>query len=317
MVADLLVIHKAGIRLYGFVHQRPCKLPVRTDSAGFQSFPDGGDNVFSNVSGVGSRIGEHLVILVKTLHNVQCFFCGKTIFLVGFSLKSGQVVQTGSHGLFGFFLDSGHFQTGSLGFPADFFCLFPGKSAETFCFFIPPGPFHILGFHGNAVVFLWGKLADFLFSSGDHGKGGSLHTAAGKLCIVFACQCPRCVNADKPVRLCTGNSSPVEIIVLFRIFQAGKSLTDCLVGNGRNPETLTRLLIVRLVKNPPRHQLAFTAGICRNDHLTDIFPRKLCRHSVILFSRLRNDLDLQFLRHHRQNCHIPFLILFIIVLRVF
>ena len=153
------------------------------------------------------------MILVKTLHNVQCFFCGKTIFLVGFSLKSGQVVQTGSHGLFGFFLDSGHFQTGSLGFPADFFCLFPRKSAEAFCFFIPPGPFHILGFHGNAVVFLWGKLADFLFSSGDHGKGGSLHTAAGKLGVVFAGQRSCAVHAHQPVSLCSCNSGAVKVVV--------------------------------------------------------------------------------------------------------
>ena len=71
------------------------------------------------------------------------------------------------------------------------------------------------------------------------------------------------------------------------------------------------------VENPPRHQLTLASGIGCNDNLIHVLPRKLCRHRMVLFSRMRNNLDLQFFRHHRQNCHIPFLILFVIVFRIF
>ena len=255
--------------------------------------------------------------LIEALHQIQGLFCRITEPCTGIALQLRQIVE--QRRLFLFFLLFYFLQDKRIPFCffCDLLCLFRIRNPCPARFFVLPGVYCAACCCHYGVVRLRDKFSDFLLALCNHGERRCLHTAAGKLCIVFACQCPRCVNANKPVRLCTGNSSPVEIIVLFRIFQAGKSLTDCLVGNGRNPETLARLLIVRLVKNPPRHQLAFTAGICRNDHLTDIFPRKLCRHSVILFSRLRNDLDLQFLRHHRQNCHIPFLILFIIVLRVF
>ena len=56
----------------------------------------------------------------------------------------------------------------------------------------------------------------------------------------------------------TGNGSAVEIVVPFRILQIGKTLTDRLVRHRGNPETLTRLLVMCFVENPPRHQLTHT-----------------------------------------------------------
>lgn len=44
-------------------------------------------------------VGKDFVILVEPLHDIQSFLCRKAVFLIGFSLKSGQVIKPRRIGL--------------------------------------------------------------------------------------------------------------------------------------------------------------------------------------------------------------------------
>ena len=49
--------------------------------------------ILRQVAGVGSRIGEHLVLLVKRLRDLQRHPRGEAEALVGFALERGQIVK--------------------------------------------------------------------------------------------------------------------------------------------------------------------------------------------------------------------------------
>ena len=229
VVTDPLIIHKTSIHLHRLIHKCASKLSVRTDSAGLQSFLNSRNNVLSNVSGIGSGICEYFVIFVKALHNIQGLFCRKTIFQVGFPLQSCQVVQARGHSLFCFFLYTGYFKSSVLQPAFDLLCPFPRKSTEALCFLISPGPFHILGLQRNTIIFFWHKFADFFFALCDHGKGGGLHPATGKLGVVFTGESSGTIHSHQPVCFCPCNSCTVKIIIVMPVFQIGKAFFNCFI----------------------------------------------------------------------------------------
>ena len=183
MVTDLFVVHKG----FGYFHrlhgQGPCQRAVRTYRTGFQPFLNGGHNIAANVSGVGSRVSEHFMIFIKSLHNIQRFLCGKTEFFVGISLQFGQIIQP----------RSSTFSSGSCpqklpaanptAPPLFLFHAFFLERTDTAAFLILPGPAVFSCQKGQSIVFLRFKTADFCLSCRNHSKGGRLDTSAGKLGI--------------------------------------------------------------------------------------------------------------------------------------
>ena len=229
VVTDFLIIHKTCIDLDRFVSQRTGKFPVRACSACLKTFFNRRNYILSDISGIGSWIRKNLVVLIETLHDVQSLFCGKTIFLIGLSLKGCQVIKSRRIGLLRFSGNFGYCKAAFSGFCLDFLSPFLLKSPETSALFVSPGPAHVSCLQGDAVIIFRFKFPDLLLSSCDHGKGRCLHTSAGKLGIVFTGQCSCSVHSHQPVCFCPGLCRTVKIIIIMAVLQVGKTVTNRLI----------------------------------------------------------------------------------------
>lgn len=103
-------------------------------------------------------------------------------------------------------------------------------------------------------IVLWLKIPDFILPHRDHGKSRRLYSPAGKLRIVFTCQCSRSVDSYQPVSLCSRRRRPVEIVVFFSVFQIMESIPDRFVCNRRNPQTPDRFTAAGFFQNPAGYQ---------------------------------------------------------------
>ena len=119
MVADLGVIENALVRQHPVARQNLVgkgrvagKQDLVVTLAGpfagqhRQRFLDRGDVIFGQAAGVGTRVGEHLVLFVQGLRQRQCRLCRKTEASVRFALKACQIEEQGRQagfrlGLFG------------------------------------------------------------------------------------------------------------------------------------------------------------------------------------------------------------------------
>ena len=113
-----------------------------------------------------------------------------------------------------------------------------------------PGPFHILGFQRNTIIFLWNKFADFFFALCDHGKGGGLHPATGKLGIVFTGEGSGTVHSHQPVCFCPCNSCTIKIVIVMPVFQIGKAFFNCFICDWGNPQSLNWLMAACFFQDP-------------------------------------------------------------------
>ena len=229
MVTDFLIIHKTCIDLDWFVGKHTGKFPVRTCSTCLKTFFNSRNYVFSDISGIGPWISKNLMVLIEPLHDVQRLFCGKTVFLIGLSLKSCQIIKSRC---ISFLRLSGNFCYGNAAFSG--FCLdllgtFLLKCTEASALSVTPSPAHVSCLNSNSVIAFRFKFPDLLLSSCDHGKGRCLHTSAGKLCIVFTGQRSGSVHSHQPVCLCPCLCRTVKIIIIMTILKLGKTVTDRLV----------------------------------------------------------------------------------------
>ena len=226
MVTDFFVIHKACTGLDRFIGQRTGKFPIRAGSTSLKTFFNGRNYIFSYISGIRSWVGKDFVILIEPLHDIQSFLCRKAVFLISFSLKSGQVIKPRCIGLLRL---SGNLCYGKAAFSClclDLLGTLLIKGTKASAFSITPGPAYISCLQSDPVIILRLKFPDLLLSSCDHGKGGGLHTSAGKLGIIFTGQCSGPVHSHQPVRLRPGLCRTVKIIIIMAVFKVGKAVAD-------------------------------------------------------------------------------------------
>ena len=232
MVTDFLIVYKTCIGLDRFVGKSSGKFPVGACPACLKTLFNGRDDILSYISGIRSWVGKDFVILIEPLHDIQSLLCGKAVFLIGFSLKGSQVIKTRRIGLLRL---SGNLCYGKAAFSClclDLLGTFLLKSTEASAFSITPGPAYIPCLQSDPVIILRLKFPDLLLSSCDHGKGGGLHTSAGKLGIVFTCQRSGPVHSYQPVCLRPGLCRTVKIIIIMAVFKVGKAVTDRFIRYG-------------------------------------------------------------------------------------
>ena len=92
VIGDLRVIHKARSRRDLFIKQCPRKLPVRSHRACLQPFLNRRNDIRSQISGIRSRVGQHLMILIESLHDIQRLLCRIVEPFVRLPLKLCEVI---------------------------------------------------------------------------------------------------------------------------------------------------------------------------------------------------------------------------------
>ena len=70
MVADLLIVYKTCIGLDRLIGKCSRKFPVRTCSACLETLLNSRNYIFSYISGISSRIGKYLMVLIQSLHDI-------------------------------------------------------------------------------------------------------------------------------------------------------------------------------------------------------------------------------------------------------
>ena len=171
------------------------------------------------------------MVLVQTLHNIQSLFCRIPIFLVCFSLKSRQVIQTRCKG-FLLFAGYGRYLHRLVSDSIEnFLHTFFIKSPEALTLWFLPCPDNITCFQGDSVIFLRLKCPYLFFPFRDHRQSGSLYSPAGKLGIIFTGKCPCTVHSHQPVSFRSCHSRSVQIIILMSVFQISESFFDSFVCN--------------------------------------------------------------------------------------
>ena len=316
MIAYFFVIHKASVYLNRSGKQRSCQLPVRTGTAGFQPFLNGGNHILPDISGICSGISENLVIFIKPLHNIQSFLCRKSVFLIGFSLKRCQIIKSRRICFLRLFGHRGNSKRFAFYFFYNFFCPFSAESTEASALSVLPGPGDIPCIDCNAKIFLWFKAPDLLLPHGNNGKSGSLHPAAGKLSIILTGKRSCTIHSNQPVCLCSCNRRPVKVVISSSVFQIVKSVFDGLIRNRGYPQSAYGLTAAGFIQDPAGNQLALSSCVCGNDNVSYVLSEKLSFYCIVLFTCLADHHKLHMIRHHGKGIHLPFHIFFVIFLRI-
>ena len=95
-----------------------------------------------------------------------------------------------------------------------------------------------------------------------------------------------------------------------------ESFFDGLVGHGRYPETFNGLFASGFFQNQAGNQLPLPSRVCGDNDFPHVWAVYLGFDSLILFTGLLDDFQLEVIRHHGKVFHLPFLIFSVIVLRV-
>ena len=93
MIRYLRIIYKSELSAQILFLRCHCKLTVRSCTTCLQTVLDRRNNVFAQISGIRSRIGQHLMILIQSLHDIQRLFRRISKPLIGFSLQLCQIIQ--------------------------------------------------------------------------------------------------------------------------------------------------------------------------------------------------------------------------------
>ena len=129
-------------------------------------------------------------------------------------------------------------------------------------------------------------------------------------------QCSGSVHPNQPVCFSTADCRFIEMLVFSSVGQMCKSFFNGFICHRRDPQPLYRFMTVGFFQDPSGYQLSFPSRISGNNYFPDILSVQLGLHRLILLRSLTDYHKLHLLRHHRQCCHIPFLILFVIFFRV-
>ena len=87
------VIDKRRTRRKFLSFRLPRRLPVRANAHSLQPLPDRRKDIGCQIAGIRAGISEHLMILIKALHQIECLFRGKSEPLACLSLKLRQIIQ--------------------------------------------------------------------------------------------------------------------------------------------------------------------------------------------------------------------------------
>ena len=93
VIGHLRIIDKTAAGADWLFENGCCTGTVRAELDRPQPLLQGGNHILCKITGICSRIGQHLVILVKALQDIQSLFRGISEPLAGLPLRRRQVIQ--------------------------------------------------------------------------------------------------------------------------------------------------------------------------------------------------------------------------------
>ncbi len=266
---------------------------------------------------VGTRVGQHLVLLVQRLGELQGDAGGKAEAAVGLALQAGEVEQQrrqlrGGLGLLG------HHARLAFALGADGLGLGLVPQAEGGGVLVALGLFELLVepaprvFAGGAAearlelpVVARLELADAVLALHHHRQRRRLHAAhrgeveAAGLGVERGHRA-RAVDADQPVRFGAADRGVAQALDVLRGAQVGEAVADRLCGHRLQPQALHRLLAAGMLGDEVEDQLAFAARVTGVDQAGDVLPLDQPGEQLEAVLCLLDRLDREVGRDHRQ-----------------
>ncbi len=334
MIADLGVVEDPLVRLDPALVQDLCSelLVIIVLRHRFQRLLDGAQVIFRQVTRVGTRIGQHLVLFVQRLRQAQRVLGGETKARVGFALQAGQVEQRRRHrgGRLRLFAHvaqlaaaggndrfGGSFapQPFSTFFRIGFILLVPTVEPAAF---VNTGGADELCAHFPEIA--RHEFLDLLFTVDHDRQGRRLHAAdSSQVEAAFfrieGSHCTCTVDADQPVGFAAtaGGVGQRQHVLVFT--QVSETVAYRARRHRLQPEPLDRLLGFRILRDQAENQLAFSPGVTGVDQCRDILALDQLVEHLEARLGLGDRVQREVRRNHRQMSESPFAALDVVLFR--
>ena len=333
VIADLRVVEDALVEFDPIVFQHLLRVRLERAAEVAERLPNDGKIIFRQGARIGSRISQHLVLLVKRLRDLQGALGRETEATVGFALERREVVKPRRDLRAAFLflgnrrhrlaLAGGDDALGRVAFPEAIdpivlvVVLFEiGALIDAFVI-----PFRDLEFPGDPPVVARVEIPDLEFTGVNHRQRRSLHASdrsdvAGARTEHAFRDRAGAVDPDQPIALAPGAGGVGQALHLGAVAQALKAFADRLRRHRLEPEALDRMLVLRQLAEVGENQFAFAAGVAGVDDFVDVFARdQLLERGEFAF-RILARFELKFFRDDRQGLEPPEAVfLFVDVLR--
>lgn len=314
VVGDLGVVHQI-FRLEGpLPPDGEGQVPVLVHRHRGDALGQRGHHILGDVAGVGTGIGEHLVVLIEGLHHGQGLFRRIGVLPVGVPLEFREVVGGGRRRLPPLALEGADDRLLPRQTPGQGPGFLPVEDTGL-SLPVPPGGGEALQPDLEGVKLPGPEGADGLLPVHDEGQGGGLHPPGGELGVILAGEGPGHIEAHQPVGLAPGPGGVEEIVILRGRPQAGKALPDGPVGLGGDPQPLRGTLPPGLLQDPAGHQLPLPARVGGDDQFLHIPPVEQGPHRPELPGALGDDRRLHRFGQHGQSEEVPLLPRLVVLLR--
>ena len=288
---------------------------VDVHHAALQALRQGLHHIVGNVTGIGARVGQELVLLVKPLHDVKRLFCGVGVFLICVTLQLREVVGGGRRRLLPGLFHPGQQRALALELRGQLLRLLSVKDGGV-PLPVPPIRGKAVQLRRDAPVFLGDKAPDLLFPPRDERKRRRLYPAGGELRPPLAGEGAGDVQANQPVRLAAGLRGAVEAVVFRGRLEILKAFADGLIRLGGDPQAPGFALPARLLHDPAGDELPLASGVGGDNELRHIAPFHEAGDRLVLSARLRDHHQLHGLGEHGEILHVPLFPFFLIYIRV-
>ena len=288
---------------------------VDVHHAALQALRQGLHHIVGNVTGIGARIGQELVLLVKPLHDVQRLFRGVGVFFIRVPLQLREIIGGGRRHLLPGLLHPGQHLALALELCGQLLRLLSVKNGGV-PLPVPPIRGKAVQLRRDTPVFPGDKAPDLLFPPRDERQRRRLYPAGGELSAPLAGEGAGDVQANQPVRLAAGLRGAVEAVVFRGRLEILKAFSDGLIRLGGDPQAPGPALPARLLHDPAGDKLPLASSIGGDNELCHIAPLHEAGDRLVLPARLRDHHQLHGLGEHGQILHVPLFPLFFIYVRI-
>ena len=324
VVRDLGIVENALVRMHPSVlHDRAGECRVGRAGHRGESFLDRADVVLGQVAGVGSRIGQRLVLFVQCLGQPQRVLGGKAEAAVGLALQAGEVVEhrtgfgLGPAFVFRRAMLAEAFLAQGIGFRLVPQALGAGMFIVSFFeLFIEPAAAVSAGdaleFAFDFPVVARDEGADAAFAFDHDRQCRRLHAAHRRLVEAAFLRIEgghgaRAVDADQPVGFRAAARGVGQRQHFMVGAQMGEAVADCGAGHRLQPEAADGFLLGAqgVLRDVTENQLALAPRVAGIDQTGDILALDQAGQQAQALRRPFDWIQGEVRRNHRQMGETP------------
>ena len=329
VIGNLRVVEDALVGLEPALVEHLLGMRAQVAAEVVEGFPAGGDVVLGQGPRVGSRVGDHLVLLVEGLRDLGGAARGQAEAVVRLALEGGEVVEAGCRrgarlllvgdlgGTAGLAVGKDGLRLGLVPdavHPVMLVLALLEAGALVHSLVLAPGDPEG---GGDAPEVAGLEVADLQLAGVHDREGGGLHAAdrgdvAGPGAEHALGEGARPVDADQPVALAAAAGGVGKALHLLAVPQVPEGLLDAGRGHGLHPGALHRQLALGELVDVREDKFALAPGVAGIDDLVEVLAGQELLQVVEALLGGLDGLQLELLGNDRQHLQPPEAILLLV-----